>query len=143
MTDLFSRNHPKLRFWLRRDAQYLLLILTSWKCFLIDLEIGIIILNLLWKTYLMCILLSDCTSTLVIRQKNKRAQTVRSTNNLVLRVKKLEPRCEKRNTSSRSWPCKLGEGRCLWEINCSLRIDRDVSNKLLNLVDITTWFWSK
>ena len=32
-----------------------------------------IILNLLWKTYFMCILLSDCTNTFAIRLKNRRA----------------------------------------------------------------------
>ena len=33
---------------------------------------NIIILNLLWRMYFMCILLSDCTNTIVIRLKNRR-----------------------------------------------------------------------
>ena len=53
-------------------------------------EIGIIILNLIWKTYFMCILLSDCTNTIVIRIANERAQIVGSTNNLMWRFKKNE-----------------------------------------------------
>ena len=34
---------------------------------------GIIILNLLWKTYFKWILLSDCTNTIAITLTNKRA----------------------------------------------------------------------
>ena len=38
----------------------------------------------------MCILLSDCINTIVIRLTNKRAQIAGSTNNLVWRFKKNE-----------------------------------------------------
>ena len=53
------------------------------KIFLTDHEIAIITLNLLRNTYFMCILLSDCTKTVVIRLTNKRVQITGSMNNLV------------------------------------------------------------
>ena len=89
-----------------------------WKCFLIH-KIGIIILNLLWKTYFMCILLSNCTNTVAIRLTNKRTQIAGSTNNLVWRFKKTRASVREKKTGSRSWPCELDQGRSLWEINCS------------------------
>ena len=102
----------------------------QWKCFLIH-ERGITILNLLWKTYFIYILLSDCTNTVVIRLTNKRAQIAGSTNNLVWRFKKMRASVREKKTSSRSWPCELDEGCSLWEINFNLWTYKDVSNKLL------------
>ena len=90
-----------------------------------------IILNLLWKTYFMCILLSDCTNTVVIRLTNKRAQIAGSINNLVWHSKKMRASVREKRTSSWSWPCKLDEGYSLWEINCSFWAYKDVSNKVL------------
>ena len=103
---------------------------TSAKCFLIH-ETGIIILNLLWKTYFKCILLSDCNNIVVIRPTNKRAQIAGSTNNLVWRSKKMRASVRGRKTSSRRWPCELDKGRSLWKVNCSLWPCKEVSNKLL------------
>ena len=84
---------------------------------------NIIILNLLWRTYFMCILLSDCTNTFVIRIKIEELKSDcpnGSMNNLVWRFKKWDPQCEKRKTSSWNWPCELDEGCSLLEINCIL-----------------------
>ena len=90
-----------------------------------------IILNLFWKTYFMCILLSDCTTSVVIRLKIKEP-------NLDYRfckwssVSKIwEPRCEKKKTSWRSCACELEEERRMLEINCSMWTCKAVSNKLL------------
>ena len=94
-------------------------------------EIGIIILNLLWKTYFKCILLSDCNNIVVIRPTNKRAQIAGSTNNLVWRSKKMRASVRGKKTSSQSWPCELDKGWSLWKINRSLWPCKDVSNTLL------------
>ena len=95
--------------------------------------------ELVMKTYFMCILLSDCTNTFVIRLKNRRAKSdcpYGSTNNLVWHFKKWDPQCKKRKSSSQSWSCQLDEGHRLLEINCILYTWNGVSNKLL-------WFsWS-
>ena len=45
--------------------------------------------------------------------------------------KKWDPRCEERKTSSQSWSFELDEELSLLEINCSLWMYKDVSNKLL------------
>ena len=96
-----------------------------------------IILNLLWKTYFKCILLSDCNNIVVIRLVNKRAQIARSTNNLVWCSKKMRALVQRKKTSSRSWPYELDKGCSLWEINSSLWPCKDICNKLL-------WFsWHK
>ena len=85
-------------------------------------EIGINILNLLWNTCFMCILLSDSTNTVVIRLTNKKAQITGSRNNLLQHFKKkMRASVWEKKSSSRSWPCELDEVRSLWwEINCSL-----------------------
>ena len=102
----------------------------EWKCFLIH-EIGLIILNLLCKTYFKCILPRDCTNTIVSRRTN-RAQISGSANNLVWRFEKKRGSLWEKKTNSQSWPCELGKGRSLWEINCSLGSYKDVRNKLLS-----------
>ena len=102
----------------------------QWKCFLIH-KIGIIILNLLWKTYSKCISLSNCNNIVVIRPTNKIAQIAGSTNNLAWCSKKMRASVPGKKTSSRSWACELDKGRSLWKINCSLWPCKDVSNKLL------------
>ena len=101
--------------------------------FLTDHEIAIIILNLLWNTCFMCILLSDCTKTVVIRLTNKRVQITGSMNNLVWRFKKMRASVWEKKTSSQNRPSELNEGHSLWEINCSLWTYKDVSNKLLRI----------
>ena len=73
----------------------------------------------------MCILLSDCINTFVIRLKN------RASMKLIILCdvsKKWEPQCKKRKASSWCWPYELGEGCSLLEINCSLWIYKGVSN---------------
>ena len=101
-----------------------------WKRFLSH-EIGIIILKLLWKTYFMCILLSDCTDTIVIRLTNKGDQIASSANNLVWCFKTMRALVREKRTSSWSWPCELDEGCSLWEINFSFWTCKSVSTKLL------------
>ena len=86
-----------------------------------------------YETYFMCILLSNCTNTFVIRLKNRRAKSdcpYGSTTNLAWRFKKWDPGCEKR-TSSQSWSGELDKGRSLLEITCFLWTCNGVSNKLL------------
>ena len=90
-----------------------------------------IILNLLWKTYFKCILLSDYNNIVVIRPTNKRAQIASPTNNLVWCSKKIRALVRGKKTSSQSCPCELDKGHSLWKINCSLWPCKDVSNKLL------------
>ena len=73
-------------------------------------EVGIIILNLLQKTYFKCILLGNCTNTGVIRLTNKRAQIARSTSNLVSCSKKMRALVQEKKTSPQSGPCELDKG---------------------------------
>ena len=49
-------------------------------------------------------------TTVVIRLTNKRVQIVGSTNNLVLRSKKMRALVREKKVNSRSWPCELDKG---------------------------------
>ena len=105
---------------------------TTFKIELFWVAIGKSFIGKAWKTYFMCLLLSDCTNTVVIRLKNKSVnQILSSTNNLVWRFKKWEPWHKKRKTSSQSRPCELNEDCSLLEINCSSWAYIGISNKLL------------
>ena len=70
-------------------------------------------------------------------------QIAGSTYNLVWGFKKMRVSVRGKKTSSRSWPYELDEERSLIEISCSLWHTEATVTNYFDLVDISTWLWSK
>ena len=66
-----------------------------------------------------------------------------SMNNLVWCLKKWEPWCEKRKTSSQSWQYELDEGCSLLEIILFYGYKKVSVTYYFDLVEVSTWLRSK